>query len=52
MTELQILQVTEFMEKYKKNWKEHVYRTSSDRIPKKDTKISTKKKKKFGKPWK
>jgi hypothetical protein len=33
LTELQISQITEFVYKYRKNWKEHVDRMSSDRIP-------------------
>jgi hypothetical protein len=35
LTELQISQITtEFIYQYKENWKEHVHRMSSDRIPK------------------
>jgi hypothetical protein len=34
LTELQISQITEFIYQYRKNWKEHVDRMSSDRIPK------------------
>jgi hypothetical protein len=34
LTELQISQITEFICKYRKNWKEPVDRMSSDRIPK------------------
>jgi hypothetical protein len=34
LTELQISQITEFIYQYTKNWKEHVDRMSSDRIPK------------------
>jgi hypothetical protein len=34
LAELQILQITEFIYQYRKNWKEHVERTSSERIPK------------------
>jgi hypothetical protein len=34
LTELQISQITEFIYQYRKNWKEHVKRMSSDRIPK------------------
>jgi hypothetical protein len=34
LTELQISQITEFICQYRKNWKEHVDRMGSDRIPK------------------
>jgi hypothetical protein len=34
LTELQMSQITEFIYHYRKNWKEHVDRMSSDRIPK------------------
>jgi hypothetical protein len=34
LTELQNSQVTEFIYQYRTNWKEHVDRMSSDRIPK------------------
>jgi hypothetical protein len=34
LTELQMSQITEFIYQYRKNWKEHVDRMSSDRIPK------------------
>jgi hypothetical protein len=34
ITELQISQITEFIYQHRKNWKEHVDRMSSDRIPK------------------
>jgi hypothetical protein len=34
LTELQMSQITEFIWQYRKNWKEHVDRMSSDRIPK------------------
>jgi hypothetical protein len=33
LTELQISQITQFIYQYRKNWKEHVDRMSSDRIP-------------------
>jgi hypothetical protein len=49
LTELQISQITEFIYQYRKNWKEHVDRRSSDRIPKNDPKIPTKMEKKFRK---
>jgi hypothetical protein len=32
-TELQMSQITDFIYQYRKNWKEHVDRMSSDRIP-------------------
>jgi hypothetical protein len=32
--ELRISQITEFTEQYRRNWKEHNGRISSDRIPK------------------
>jgi hypothetical protein len=47
LTELQISQITEFICQYRKNWKEHVGRMSSDRNPKNDSKIPTKMVKKF-----
>jgi hypothetical protein len=34
LTELQISQITEFICQYRKNWKQHVDRMGSDRIPK------------------
>jgi hypothetical protein len=34
LTDLQMSQITEFMYQYRKNWKEHVDRMSSDRISK------------------
>jgi hypothetical protein len=34
MKELHTQQITEFTEKYKRNWKEHVGRMSADKIPK------------------
>lgn len=43
-----VSQVTKFIERKKRNWEEHV-----DRIPeKKDLKILSKRRKKFGKQWK
>jgi hypothetical protein len=51
LTELQISQITEFLYQYRKNWKEHVDRMSCDRIPKNDSKISTKKENKFRKTF-
>jgi hypothetical protein len=47
LTELQISQITEFIYQYRKNWKYHVDRMSSDRIPKNDSKIPTKRENKF-----
>jgi hypothetical protein len=32
MRELQIPQITEFIEQYRRNWNEHVHRMCSDRI--------------------
>jgi hypothetical protein len=49
MYELQMSQITEFIYQYRKNWKEHVDRMISDRIPKNDCKIPTKREKKFRK---
>jgi hypothetical protein len=43
LTELQISQITELIYQYRKNWKEYVDRMSSDRIPKNDSTIPTKK---------
>jgi hypothetical protein len=51
LTELQMSQITEFMCQYRKNWKEHVDRMSSDRIPKNDSKIPNKREKKFRKTF-
>jgi hypothetical protein len=51
LTELQISQITQFICQYRKNWKEHVDRMSSDRIPKNDYKIRTKREKKFRKTF-
>jgi hypothetical protein len=47
LTELQISQITEFICQYRKNWKEHVDRMSSNRIPKIILKYQPKWKKKF-----
>jgi hypothetical protein len=52
LTELQILQITEFIFQYRKNWKEHVDRMSSDRIPKRTLKYQPKGKRNLGRPWK
>jgi hypothetical protein len=55
LTELQILQITEFICQYRKNWKEHVDRMSSDRIPKMILKYQLREKINFGRPlnrWK
>jgi hypothetical protein len=45
-------QITEFMYPYRKNWKEHVDRMSSDRIPKMILKYQPKVKRNLGKPVK
>jgi hypothetical protein len=37
MTKLLILRMIEFVERYGKNWNEHVDRTSSQRIPQKSS---------------
>jgi hypothetical protein len=49
MRELQIPQTTKFIEEYRRSWKEHVERMSSDRIKKNDLKIPAERKKKFRK---
>jgi hypothetical protein len=46
LTELQMSQITEYIYQYRKNWKEY-----ADRIPKKYSKIPTKKEKKFRKTF-
>jgi hypothetical protein len=52
LTELQISQITEFIYQYRKIWKEHVDRMSSDRIPKMILKyVSTKRENKFRKTY-
>jgi hypothetical protein len=48
LTELQMSQITEFIYQYRKNWKEHVDRMSSD---KNYSKIPTKREKKFRKTF-
>jgi hypothetical protein len=48
LTELQISQITEFTFQYRKNWKEHVNRMSSDRIPKMNIKYQPKGKRNLG----
>jgi hypothetical protein len=45
-------QVTEFMYQYRKNWKEHVDRMSSDRIPEMILKYQPKGKRNLGSPLK
>jgi hypothetical protein len=50
LTELQILQTTEFIYRYRKNWKQHVDRLSSDRIPKIILKYQSKGKRYLGRP--
>jgi hypothetical protein len=52
LTELQMSQITEFMYEYRKNWKEHVDRMSSDRIPKMILKYQPKGKTNLGRPLK
>jgi hypothetical protein len=51
LIELQLSQITEFIYQYRKNWKEHVNRISSDRIQKNDSKIRTTKEKKYRKTF-
>jgi hypothetical protein len=51
-TELQISQITEFIYQYRKNWKEHVDRMSSHRIPKKFLKYQPEGKRNLGRPLK
>jgi hypothetical protein len=48
MRELQIPQITEFTEQYRRNWKEHVERMSSDGILKRILKYQLKGKEKLG----
>jgi hypothetical protein len=48
MRELQIPQITECIEQYRRNRKEHVERMSSDRIPNRILKYQLKGKGKFG----
>jgi hypothetical protein len=52
LTELQILQITEFICQYRKNWNEHVDRMSSDMIPKMILKYQPKGKRNLGRPLK
>jgi hypothetical protein len=52
LTELQMSQITEFIYQYKKNWKEHVDRMSSDRIQKMILKYQPKGKRNLGRPLK
>jgi hypothetical protein len=52
LTELQISQIIEFMYQYRKNWKEHVDRMSSDRIPNMMLKYEPKGKRNLGRPLK
>jgi hypothetical protein len=42
---------TKFIEKYRRNWKEHVGKMNTDRIPKKIFKVSIEKEKKFRKTF-
>jgi hypothetical protein len=52
LTELQISQITEFIYQYRKNWKEHIDRMSSGRIPKIILKYQPKEKRNLGIPLK
>jgi hypothetical protein len=52
LTELQMSQITEFMYEYRKNWKEHVDKMSSDSIPKMILKYQPKGKRNLGRPLK
>jgi hypothetical protein len=52
LTELQVSQITEFIYQYRKNWKEHVDRISSDRIPKMILKYQPKGKRNLCRPLK
>jgi tRNA G10 N-methylase Trm11 len=47
LAELRMSQITEFIYKYMKNWKDHVDRMSSERIQKMIIKYQTKREKKF-----
>jgi hypothetical protein len=49
---IKISQITEFIYQYRKNWKEHVYRMSYDRIPKIIVKYQPKGKRNLGRPLK
>jgi hypothetical protein len=49
--ELQIPQITEFIEQYRRKWKEHVNRMSSDRIPKRILKYQLKGEGKLWRQW-
>jgi hypothetical protein len=52
LTELQISQITEFIYQHRKNWKEHVDRMTSNRIPKMILKYQPKGKRNLGSPLK
>jgi hypothetical protein len=52
LTELQMSQITEFIYQYRKNWKEHVDRMSSDTFPKMILKFQPKRKRNLGRPLK
>jgi hypothetical protein len=52
LIELQMSQITEFIYQYRKNWKEHVDRMSSDRIPNMILKYQPKGKRNLGRPLK
>jgi hypothetical protein len=47
-----LIMTTEFIYQYRKNWKEHVDRMSSDRIPKMIIKYQPKGKRNLGRPLK
>jgi hypothetical protein len=50
--ELHTPQIPEFIEKYRRNWKEHVGRMSADCIPRKFLKYQPKGKRSLGRPLK
>jgi hypothetical protein len=52
LTELQMSQITKFIYQYRKNWKEHADRMSSDRIPKMILKYQPNGKRNLGRPLK
>jgi hypothetical protein len=52
LTELQMSQITEFINQYRKNWKEHVDRMSSDNIQKMILKYQPKGKRNIERPLK
>jgi hypothetical protein len=52
LKDLHITQVREFVEKYRRNWKERVGSTSADRFPKSILKYQLKRKRNLGGPFK